>query len=134
MHFPHLFFRMFKNKSINSLKPILLSNRKESGFNETAARKVFASMDVMIQFLPFNETNELLEFRRIMVHFNWTVEYLYRKLMQPCDRMLKKCLWLNEIVPCDRLFHVSKSAQGFCCSFNYNEDHKYTLGSNDSIK
>lgn len=40
------------------------------------------------------------------------------ELMQPCENMIKHCLWLGKAVPCDSLFRITMSAEGFCCSFN----------------
>lgn len=85
------------------------------------------SSDSLFRSRFINETDELHELERAMAHFNWTSEILLEKLMQPCDRMLMKCLWLNENIPCERLFKVSKTTQGFCCSFNYKGTPKYTF-------
>lgn len=41
------------------------------------------------------------------------------ELMQPCNQMIKGCAWLGKIIPCDTIFRVAKSSEGFCCSFNY---------------
>lgn len=99
--------------------------RSKSGFNETAIKIVLASSDALVQFRPLNVTNELLEFRRAMNQYNWTVEDILVKIMHPCNQMLKKCMWLAKEIPCDKLFRVSKTTQGFCCSFNYEGMPKY---------
>lgn len=49
----------------------------------------------------------------------YTTDRLMFELMQPCGNMIKSCAWLGKTVPCDTLFRVAKSSEGFCCSFNY---------------
>lgn len=49
----------------------------------------------------------------------YTTDRLMFELMQPCGNMIKSCAWLGKTVSCDTLFRVAKSAEGFCCSFNY---------------
>lgn len=56
----------------------------------------------------------------VLTELNYTTEKLMFELMQPCDIMLDTCIWLGKFVPCDQIFRVAKSSEGFCCSFNYN--------------
>lgn len=93
-------------------------------FNATAIRKVFEVANALIQIRPVNDSYETKEVRRAMIPLNWTIETYMLSVMQPCNRMLRKCLWLNEKIPCDQLFVVSKTTQGFCCSFNYKGTNK----------
>lgn len=97
----------------------------EQGFNETIIMNMFAISNALIQIRPMNDSYELQEFRRAMARMNWTIEDVMFSIMQPCDRMLRKCLWLNKMIPCNKLFQVSKTTQGFCCSFNYKGTPKY---------
>lgn len=53
-----------------------------------------------------------------IVRLGYTVESLFRIGMQPCRTMLKLCFWYNIQMPCEKLFIVTKSTEGFCCSFN----------------
>ncbi|XP_037049613.1 pickpocket protein 11-like [Bradysia coprophila] len=55
-----------------------------------------------------------------LTELNYTTEKLMFELMQPCSVMLENCIWLGQSVPCDTIFRVAKSSEGFCCSFNYN--------------
>lgn len=98
-----------------------LANSTESGFNETAIRKVFGMLYVMIRHNNFDETDEVHEFKRALNQFNLSIENLMLNLMQPCNRMIIHCVWLNKAIPCDELFQVSKTSKGFCCSFNYED-------------
>lgn len=56
---------------------------------------------------------------QILEGMGYTTDKLMFELMQPCVNMIKDCSWLGKIVPCDSLFRVAKSSEGFCCSFNY---------------
>lgn len=56
---------------------------------------------------------------QILEEMGYTTDRLMFELMQPCENMIKSCAWLGKIVPCDSLFRVAKSSEGFCCSFNY---------------
>lgn len=56
----------------------------------------------------------------ILTELNYTTEKLMFELMQPCSLMLETCIWLGKFVPCEKVFRVAKSSEGFCCSFNYN--------------
>lgn len=56
---------------------------------------------------------------QILEEMGYTTDRLMFELMQPCTNMIKNCAWLGKIVPCDTLFRVARSSEGFCCSFNY---------------
>lgn len=56
---------------------------------------------------------------QILEEMGYTTDKLMFELMQPCENMIKNCAWLGKIVPCDTLFRVARSSEGFCCSFNY---------------
>lgn len=78
---------------------------KEHGFNETTMKRMFEISNALIQMRPMNETDEIIEFRRALDVMNWTIEDVMRKVMQPCDRMLRKCVLrhhtqINHITKC----------------------------------
>lgn len=56
---------------------------------------------------------------QILESMGYTTDKLMFELMQPCSKMIRDCAWLGKIVPCDSVFRVAKSSEGFCCSFNY---------------
>ncbi|XP_037044653.1 sodium channel protein Nach-like [Bradysia coprophila] len=56
---------------------------------------------------------------QILEEMGYTTDKLMFELMQPCNLMIKSCAWLGKIIPCDTIFRVAKSSEGFCCSFNY---------------
>lgn len=49
---------------------------------------------------------------------NYTTHSLMLELMQPCENMVKHCQWLGKEMPCESLFRVTMSTEGFCCAFN----------------
>lgn len=52
-------------------------------------------------------------------NINYTIEHLMYEVMQPCGILIEHCTWLGRTKPCDVLFRVATSEEGFCCSFNY---------------
>lgn len=65
------------------------------------------------------DMNEMAEFIRIMKSYNYTVRKFLAELQQPCDKLLRMCIWLDVNLPCNELFHVSDTTEGLCCSFNH---------------
>lgn len=61
------------------------------------------------------KTNAILN---ALAALGYTHEHLLLEAMQPCNDMIKKCVWYDRVTPCDTIFFVTKSSQGFCCSFN----------------
>lgn len=41
------------------------------------------------------------------------------EVMRPCKDMIQNCTWLGSMMPCENLFKIATSSEGFCCSFNY---------------
>lgn len=41
------------------------------------------------------------------------------QVAHPCQRMLKKCIWMSEEKSCETLFKTIKTTLGYCCAFNY---------------
>lgn len=65
---------------------------------------------------------------QILEEMGYTTDKLMFELMQPCNQMIKSCAWLGKIIPCDTIFRVAKSSEGFCCSFNYKSLKEFTSG------
>lgn len=55
----------------------------------------------------------------VLFQMNYTIEHLMFDMMEPCSQLMKSCSWLGTNIPCEQLFRVATSAEGFCCSFNY---------------
>lgn len=65
----------------------------------------------------------------------YTSETLLLELMQPCDKLLSHCYWLNQRIPCNDVFETTKSSEGFCCSFNYKAKELFVNSkSNEKLK
>lgn len=98
------------------------------GFNETDMRIVFAKLRYLVK--PFesqivNITIAMEQFQLAMKKFDYTVESLMLELMEPCASFIKHCSFVNENLPCDQLFFITKTTEGFCCSFNHKLVYNY---------
>lgn len=69
--------------------------------------------------VPEYVTGSFVAIQNALQKMNYTTEKLMYEVMQPCRQMLERCSWLGTLVPCETLFQVATSAEGFCCSFNY---------------
>lgn len=49
---------------------------------------------------------------------NYTTKQLMLELIHPCENMILTCMWLGKLYPCQSMFRVTASTDGFCCSFN----------------
>lgn len=94
-------------------------NRLANGVNATQIELFFTRLSGLVRAFTLPDQT-LLTIFEILEKMGYTTEKLLREVMQPCGKMLYSCAWLNEEYPCDKLFHVSKGSEGFCCSFNYN--------------
>ncbi|KAI5730158.1 hypothetical protein M8J76_010655 [Diaphorina citri] len=47
-----------------------------------------------------------------------TVKNFMIKVTQPCDSMLRLCLWHGDPINCSRIFYPSLTDEGMCCAFN----------------
>ncbi|RZB39142.1 sodium channel protein Nach-like [Asbolus verrucosus] len=54
------------------------------------------------------------------------ISLIMRKITQPCEEMLVKCMWQFKTVPCGQLFDDTFTTDGPCCSFNYIREYKDT--------
>lgn len=97
----------------------------DSGFNGTILQNIFSKLQYLVSPKRFYETEKSMEFERAMKHHNYTYDTLMHSLMQPCDKMILQCSWLNRIRPCNDMFIVSRTTKGFCCSFNTKEHLRY---------
>lgn len=92
--------------------------RKRFGFNESEVLELATHFRVYTK--PKHEkwpprTSQMLATLRAM---DYRIDSLLRELMHPCKSMVKMCFWTDEYVPCEELFYISKTTEGFCCSFN----------------
>lgn len=96
----------------------LFTQRMAYGLSEQRIDAFYRELSKLI--LPdylddsFNDTLDVLK------QLNYTVDHLMFNLMDPCIHFLHYCSWLGKRLPCEQIFRVATSAEGFCCSFNYN--------------
>lgn len=92
---------------------------KGMGFNETAIRWALSHLNSLLRPKKSFNGKEATELKRAMDALNMTIPILMQQMMQPCDRLVRYCKWLNRLTPCHKLFHVVQSTYGYCCAFNY---------------
>lgn len=80
----------------------------------------FGELDKLVapEYLPKANEYHPIQQHLQSVH-NYTPERLMYWLMQPCEQLVTNCTWLGKQTPCNQMFRVAKSTEGFCCSFNY---------------
>lgn len=54
----------------------------------------------------------------ILVQNRYDTVSAMKKIMYPCNKMLYRCRWEGNIVPCASLFQITETYQGYCCGFN----------------
>lgn len=81
------------------------------------------NLSKMITMDYVDESNVNVEY--ILERLGYGPEEIIYQLVQPCADMLKNCSWLGESLPCNKLFRLTKTSEGFCCLFNYRglKDH-----------
>lgn len=75
--------------------------------------------DLFKLITPFRIGSRYENIEAVLSHLNYTVERLMYEMMEPCDLLIEYCFWLGDEIPCNQIFKVATSAEGFCCSFNY---------------
>lgn len=63
--------------------------------------------------------DDFINISEILRNLSYTTETLMLELVQPCENLLKACFWKGNEYPCYKLFKISRSTEGICCSFNY---------------
>lgn len=109
-------FVTWKSKE-NAFKLICLWCRQAAGFNSSIIKKGTTRLNAFAQHKDLSHDDWFEAYRLARLHFNATVEQILHDVMQPCENMVKQCLWLNKIVPCNELFQISITSLGFCCLF-----------------
>lgn len=92
---------------------------KEMGFNETAIRLALRHLNLLVRPTKAFNGKEANELTRAMDALNITIPMLMQQMMQPCNRLVRYCKWLNRLIPCSDLFTEVQSTYGYCCAFNY---------------
>ncbi|CAD7081679.1 unnamed protein product [Hermetia illucens] len=87
------------------------------GFTPAGIESFFQSLAALVNFREVDSA-----FGRIfqaLEDLGYSMEKLMFDMAQPCENLIRECVWLGKTVPCKSLFRLVKSARGFCCSFNY---------------
>lgn len=88
-------------------------------FNETAIQLALRRLNVLVRPKKSYTGSENAELMRAMRALDMTIPALMQQIRQPCDRMIRYCVWKNKLTPCTYIFHVVQSRFGYCCAFNY---------------
>lgn len=97
------------------------SSRLSYGVSQSNIDNFFKGLAGLVKPPYRAPTEVMLNVSNIIAEMGYTTETLLREVMQPCNKMISSCSWLDKDAPCDELFKVSKSSEGFCCSFNYHK-------------
>ncbi|XP_068895417.1 sodium channel protein Nach-like isoform X1 [Tenebrio molitor] len=63
---------------------------------------------------------ELMILHDVLLENNYNeIGAVMKKIMQPCEDMILKCMWQFKTVPCREIFEETLTTEGPCCSFNY---------------
>ena len=54
----------------------------------------------------------------IMNKYQRKIPLVLQKVMQSCSKLILACSWQGKTVPCQSLFSVRRTDDGYCCSFN----------------
>lgn len=105
---------------------IQFTYRDAAGFNKSFTFFVASNLNIFFLQKSFSKPREVPALTVEFENLGYKTDKTMRAVMQPCNKMLKKCYWLSKEVSCEELFHLSKSSGGYCCSFNYKgiEDKK----------
>ena len=82
-----------------------------AGFTNPINRFKYEELDDVFSILNYNR---------------FDVKLTMKKLMYPCNKLMYRCQWAGEIIDCKKLFQVSETYQGYCCSFNIMKPQKAT--------
>lgn len=95
------------------------------GNNESDVWDIVSHFRAFLKPTPIEWPQKTHKIIRELVALGFTIESFFRAAMQPCNAMLKKCIWYDKPIPCEELFFITKSMEGFCCSFNNVRAMKY---------
>lgn len=98
---------------------LYFSGRLQKGIDEKSIRTFYSLLSALIRPRNIEWTHDLNRTYEAVLDLGYTSESLMLELMQPCKNVARDCYWLNQRQNCDSLFRVIKTAEGFCCSFNY---------------
>lgn len=107
------------NKVYRPATPNIRGLLKKHNFTDQIIDNFLSNVSTLIVPKKIDVDSNILDAWQALVSNGYTTEKLLLELMQPCDKMLSHCYWLNQRIPCETAFEITKSSEGFCCSFNY---------------
>ncbi|XP_023287594.1 sodium channel protein Nach-like [Orussus abietinus] len=124
LHFPAVTICNY-NKVYRPEAKKLAADMAKEGLNVTEIKNFFDALPKLIrpEFIGHENTKALRALERMQL----SVDDLMLKLMQPCDKLLMKCIWLGKVYNCSKIFKTVKSIEGYCCAFNYHVFPSVTL-------
>lgn len=96
--------------------------RLKDGHDKNDIMTFFSHIKTLIEPKPKTFTKNGMNITISIFRAGYTTNSLMREMMQPCNTMIKMCIWMGQLMPCDKLFYVSKTERGYCCSFNSHWD------------
>lgn len=112
---------LFKHSENNNY--LFFIRRLRRGLNETDINLFMTKLGTLVRPQNLGWTEEIIaslnKTEKIVREMGYLSADLMLEVMQPCEHLFKTCRWLGVIRNCDTLFRVTKSSQGYCCSFNY---------------
>ncbi|KAH8420980.1 hypothetical protein KR222_000370 [Zaprionus bogoriensis] len=109
---PEVLFNMDKSRAF--LETLVMPNNLEVSF---VLQQLHIFYGFMLDDERFSQEEiELME--SLLLHNNLTMHRLVDHLRWDCDELIFRCRLHGEIMDCSRLFQLSKTFFGHCCSFN----------------
>lgn len=98
-------------------------SRIQDGFNDSDIMEFVSHTKILVNPKPSTSfTKNAANIMKSIIEAGYTIDSVMREIMQPCRDLIKICIWMGQLLPCDKLFFVSKTERGYCCSFNSNWD------------
>uniref|UniRef100_A0A336KF41 CSON009762 protein n=1 Tax=Culicoides sonorensis TaxID=179676 RepID=A0A336KF41_CULSO len=91
---------------------------KSNGIDDANIMFYLGNLSRIITMDHVDEMNVRVEY--LLERLGYDIERIMKETELDCSGMLFNCSWLGVYMPCNQLFRLIKSSQGFCCSFNYN--------------
>lgn len=88
----------------------------DKGLSAETVQSFLSQLSGLVRPRRIDEVN--LNTYKYLEQLNYTTKKLMLELIQPCDQMVLGCMWLGKVWPCESMFRVTMSPEGFCCSFN----------------
>lgn len=96
---------------------ILSMLRKENDVTNENIKSYLGNLSRLVSMDTVHEHNVRVEY--LLERLGYKTQDIMKEFILSCNEMLSNCSWLGEDKPCNQLFRMVKSSEGFCCAFNY---------------